>query len=104
MLCSCYDRELLSATFTANGKRLLSVCHRESLRLVLKLDVYVSQFTVFIESRFSFLNSPFMANVVLKYTVVRSLMNATANNKEIKKQDFTDVLSQLFMANDKRRR
>lgn len=83
MLCSSYDRELLSATFTANGKRLLSVCHRESLRLVLKLDVliYISV-TVFIESRFSFVNSPFMGNVVLKLTVVRSLnMNATANNK-----------------------
>ena len=59
MLCSSYDRELLSATFTVNGKRLLSACHRESLRLVLKLGVLISQFTVFIESRFSFLNSFF---------------------------------------------
>ena len=81
MLCSSYDRELLSATFTVNGKRLLSACHRESLRFVLKLGVLISQFTVFIESRFSFLNSPFMGNVVLKHTVVRSLKNATANNE-----------------------
>ena len=81
MLCSSYDRELLSATFTVNGKRLLSACHRESLRLVLKLGVLISQFTVFIESRFSILNSSFMGNVVLKHTAVRSLMNATANNK-----------------------